>query len=395
MTQRIVVDSEPTDSNDASAGDGATSILLVDDEPSVRLIIGDLLRARGYRVLTAECGEGALQLATEHAFDLAIVDYKLPGIDGVQTMQALREIHPLSPRILLTANLDLPTAVEAVNLGEISRALQKPVSATALYQCVSEALEIQERLLKAKATQAFRRQADERKAIVECLTGSYLQLALQPVVSSKTHVVVGREALLRSNHPHFLGPLSVLRAVENHQMVQQLGELVADRALGWLERMPEQERLFINLHPEELSDTEALTARLERLQPFASRMALEITERKSLENIHCWEDSVQAIVDRGFAIAVDDLGAGYNSLSVLAGLQPRYMKTDMSIVRDIDTHPRKQRLVELLSRFAEATDALLIAEGIETAREAETLRACGAHFLQGYHFGRPELDPAL
>jgi EAL domain-containing protein (putative c-di-GMP-specific phosphodiesterase class I) len=61
----------------------------------------------------------------------------------------------------------------------------------------------------------------------------------------------------------------------------------------------------------------------------------------------------------------------------------------MSIIRDVDAIPRKQRLVDLLCRFAEATDALLVAEGIETEAEARTVVACGAHLLQGYLFGRP------
>ena len=82
-------------------------------------------------------------------------------------------------------------------------------------------------------------------------------------------------------------------------------------------------------------------------------------------------------------IYVDDLGAGYSSLSVLAELQPAYVKVDMSIVRNIDTDSRKQRLVDLLVRFADATDATLVAEGVETEAEAAALRDCGAHLLQG------------
>jgi len=98
------------------------------------------------------------------------------------------------------------------------------------------------------------------------------------------------------------------------------------------------------------------------------------------------------VTEMGFSIAVDDLGAGYSSLSVLAELQPRFIKVDMSIVRGIDTEPRKQRLVDLLTRFAEATGATLIAEGVETTEEAEALRSCGAHWLQGYLFGRPSAE---
>jgi EAL domain-containing protein (putative c-di-GMP-specific phosphodiesterase class I) len=90
---------------------------------------------------------------------------------------------------------------------------------------------------------------------------------------------------------------------------------------------------------------------------------------------------------------VDDLGAGYNSLSVLAELQPAFMKIDMSIVRHIEHDERKQRLVELLSRFAGATQTKLIVEGIETEEEASVVRRIGADYLQGYLFGRPSMSP--
>jgi EAL domain-containing protein (putative c-di-GMP-specific phosphodiesterase class I) len=80
-------------------------------------------------------------------------------------------------------------------------------------------------------------------------------------------------------------------------------------------------------------------------------------------------------------------------LAVLAELQPSFIKVDMSIVRGVDTDPRKQRLINLLCRFSEATQASFVAEGVETEAEAQTLRDCGAHLLQGYIFGKPNFEP--
>ena len=100
---------------------------------------------------------------------------------------------------------------------------------------------------------------------------------------------------------------------------------------------------------------------------------------------------VEELQEKNFSIAVDDLGAGYNALSILADLQPRFIKIDMSMVRNVHEIPRKQRLVDLIVKFGEATGALVVAEGVETELEAEALRECGAHLLQGYYFGRPDL----
>ena len=129
--------------------------------------------------------------------------------------------------------------------------------------------------------------------------------------------------------------------------------------------------------------------RLQQLLPWSNRIVLEITERSRLQAIESWEETLDRVTGLGFNIAVDDLGAGYSSLSVLADLQPRYIKMDMSIIHGVDEDPRKRRLVELLCRFADATDAMIVAEGVETYPQASTLRECGAHYLQGYYFDRP------
>ena len=75
--------------------------------------------------------------------------------------------------------------------------------------------------------------------------------------------------------------------------------------------------------------------------------------------------------------------------------QPKYIKMDMAITRDIHLEPRKQRLVTLLSRFAGATDSFLITEGVESAEEMREALKCGAHMMQGYYFAKPSLDPEI
>ena len=64
---------------------------------------------------------------------------------------------------------------------------------------------------------------------------------------------------------------------------------------------------------------------------------------------------------------------------------------DMSIIRNVHLEPRKRRLIEMLCKFAEATDAMIVAEGVEIEEELKTLIECGAHLLQGYYFSRPQL----
>ncbi|MEZ4272506.1 MAG: EAL domain-containing protein [Myxococcota bacterium] len=112
----------------------------------------------------------------------------------------------------------------------------------------------------------------------------------------------------------------------------------------------------------------------------------------SVLHLDAWQNAIAAVRNVGYRLALDDLGAGYNSLSLLAELDPAFIKIDMSIVRNIDTSAAKQRLVELLVRFAAVSECGLIAEGVETENEAKVLIEAGAPLLQGYHFGRPSLN---
>lgn len=367
-------------------------ILAVDDDPLVRRCISRILVNAGHEIVPAAHGADALQLASDRAFDVALVDYHLPFLNGLEVLQRLREVQPGCLRILVTGALDLPMIMDAVNRGEVMRVVEKPFESAGLVSAVEDAMVARRRMMEVCRVQEQAASEDERQMLIDCLGGDDLFLALQPIIRATDGKIMAFESLLRSHHPVLNSPLPVIRAAERHGMLSELACVVSACAAEWMTRLPEPIKLFMNLHPDELSQPESICERLSPLAPWASRVVLEITERSRLQGIEAWEQSIEGVRGMGFNIAVDDLGAGYSSLSVLAELQPSVIKVDMSIVRGIDTEPRKQRLVDLLTRFAEATDSTLIAEGVETPEEAQALRDCGAHWLQGYLFGRPSAE---
>jgi EAL domain-containing protein (putative c-di-GMP-specific phosphodiesterase class I) len=91
----------------------------------------------------------------------------------------------------------------------------------------------------------------------------------------------------------------------------------------------------------------------------------------------------------GFKIAVDDLGAGYAGLTSFAQLEPEVVKVDMSIVRGIDLSSTKQKLLGSIAGLCRDLRIDLIAEGIETAAERDTVARLGGDLCQGYFFARP------
>ncbi len=368
-------------------------ILIVEDDALVRRCIQRILKREGHTVFPSGHGPEGLRIAEEQEFDIALVDYNLPMMDGIEVLQRLREKQPGCLRVLVTGQLDLPMVVGAVNRGEVTRVIEKPFETRGLIEAVEELVQRREQMVDLIKGQDSALRSERRRMFTECLQGDQIRLDLQPILKTTDLRIFAFEALLRSTHPVFRGPLDLLKAAEELEMIGELAEVVVNRVEGWMPRLPEDVLVFMNLHPDELANSAEVALRLDVLAPWSHRIILEITERSSLDGVDEWERSIQTLTDMGFKIAVDDLGAGYSSLKVLAELQPSIIKVDMSIVRDVDTTPRKRRLVELLARFAEATDAQLVAEGVETEGEAEVLKEIGAHLLQGYLFGRPSAHP--
>jgi DNA-binding response OmpR family regulator len=114
-------------------------ILIVDDEPNVRLNFRTTLETEGYEVFEVSSGEEAIQLLAEHSFALAILDIRMPGMDGLELLAKMRENGIRVPAVIVTAYSDVPNAVKAMKLGAIDF-LQKPLRPEELRSIVNEIL---------------------------------------------------------------------------------------------------------------------------------------------------------------------------------------------------------------------------------------------------------------
>lgn len=366
-------------------------ILVVDDDAGVRDILRSVLLRIGHAVETAADGTEALVKAVSADYDAAVVDYQIPPPNGLDVLSRLRDIQPKCVRLLMSGTLDLPVVEDAVNRGEIARVIRKPFDRDSFINALDTAITGRAKLRDAYIG-ALREGFDlQRRQLEECLSADALALALQPIVHAGDSAVQGYEALLRSRHPGFDTPLALVSAAESQGMLGRLADRVAEHAARILAAMPGDLTLFINAHPAEFADENAVRLRFGRLLPWAERIVIEITERSDVLQIMNWHHALDFLTGAGFRIAVDDVGAGYNSLSVLAELHPAFAKVDMTIVRNIDSDMRKQRLLELLVHVARATQAQLVVEGIETRAEAAVVTRLGADYLQGFLFGHPAI----
>ena len=224
-----------------------------------------------------------------------------------------------------------------------------------------------------------------------------VRAAFQPIVRLADRVTVGYETLGRPGPEltdYSIGAL--LRIAAERGQGARLSRLLRDAALASLPRVPEPAAIvFFNLHPSEMHEAELLRAQLDAITAAlapAQRGVLEIHE-SAVTDLGLMRSVRGELHARGLGLAYDDFGAGQSRLMELVEVPPEYLKLDMSLVRDIDLHPRRQELVRALIAVMIDLGIAVLAEGVERAAEGDTCRALGCTLGQGYLYGRPAALP--
>jgi len=116
------------------------------------------------------------------------------------------------------------------------------------------------------------------------------------------------------------------------------------------------------------------------------QVVVEVTERVAIVHRGDFLRSLRAFKERGYRVAVDDMGAGHSSLQALASIEPDFLKFDSSLVRDIDRNSIKRGLLQSLLTLADKIAARVIAEGVERDGERQALIDLGIELGQGFFF---------
>lgn len=213
-------------------------------------------------------------------------------------------------------------------------------------------------------------------------------MAFQPIVSCEGRCVRAYEALLRTESNVYPTPLALLDDANRLDRLWDVSRTARARTAEALADLPADTLAFVNLHVSDLFDDQLVDDSCPLL-PYASRVVFEVTEQASVHELHDLPQRVEILRQRGYRVAVDDLGAGYSALSVLAILEPEFVKVDMSIVRDIHESKTKQRVLRSLLHLAGELGSTVICEGVETRNELAALLLLGCDWLQGYLFAKP------
>lgn len=220
--------------------------------------------------------------------------------------------------------------------------------------------------------------------------GFQFDYAYQPIVDVATRTVYGHEALVRG--PNGEGAMSVLSQVSDTNRYR-FDQACRVKAIKTAAQLGIQERISINFLPNAIYKPEVCirtTLEAARAHGFPlERIIFEVTEGERVEDGPWLAEILREYKRCGLLTAIDDFGAGYAGLTLLAGFQPDLIKIDMELVRNIERSSARQAIVRGLVRICEDLGVGLIAEGIETAGERDFLSDAGIHLMQGYLFSRP------
>lgn len=220
--------------------------------------------------------------------------------------------------------------------------------------------------------------------------GFQFAYAWQPIVDLASHSIYGHEALVRG--PAGEGAMSVLAQV-TEQNRYRFDQACRVKAIKSAAQLGIEERISINFLPNAIYKPEVCirtTLEAARTHGFPlERIIFEVTEGERVEDGPWLAEILREYKRCGFLTAIDDFGAGYAGLTLLASFQPDLIKLDMDLVRHIDGSRSRQAIVRGLVRICDDLGIRIIAEGIETPGERDFLCDAGIHLMQGYLFSRP------
>ena len=229
-----------------------------------------------------------------------------------------------------------------------------------------------------------------------CANGTELRfafkMAFQPIVEVAQARIWGYEALVRG--PNGESAHSVLSQLTDDQLYRfdQAARVMAIETAGKLFHDPAA-RLSINFMPNAVYEPRACIQKSLEAAKRANfpphNLMFEFTENERMKDPAHVENIVASYKKLGFLTALDDFGAGYAGLNLLARLQPDLIKIDMELLRDIHLSSSKQVIVSGIASIARQLGITILAEGVESEAELTVLRAAGITLFQGYYFARP------
>lgn len=217
-----------------------------------------------------------------------------------------------------------------------------------------------------------------------------LTMAFQPIINFTDGTVFAHEALVRGTEGQSAGWILGQVTEDNRYAFDQACRV---KAIELAAKLGVETRLSVNFMPNAVYQPEnCIRATLDAARRTGfpiERILFEVTEAERVDDIRHLHRIITEYKKQGFTTAIDDFGAGFAGLNLLADYQPDYVKIDMALIRGIDADRVRRAIVASIQSVCREIKVTIIAEGVETEAEERTLREMGITLFQGYRFARP------
>jgi EAL domain-containing protein (putative c-di-GMP-specific phosphodiesterase class I) len=221
-------------------------------------------------------------------------------------------------------------------------------------------------------------------------------MAFQPIVDVESKSVFAYEALVRGTRGDSASTILKQVNEENRYAFDQNCRVKAITLAAQLGLAKNGARLSINFMPGAVYSPTAciqLTLKTAKQCNFPlDKLIFELTEAEEIQDRAHLGAIMKEYRRLGFEVALDDFGAGYAGLNLLADFPADIIKLDMDLTRNLNQRPAALAIVKSMVALARKLGSTLIAEGVETIEEYEAIRACGINLMQGYLFARPGFE---
>lgn len=223
--------------------------------------------------------------------------------------------------------------------------------------------------------------------------GFEFSFAFQPIVRASTRSIVAYEALARGTEGQ---PFPEVWKHVTEENLYRFDQACRVKAIKLATELGLDVGLNINFTPNavyrpELCIRTTLQAAKEYDFPI-ERIHFEVTEGEDVEDKAHLVSIIRTYQDLGFSTFIDDFGAGFSGLNLLAEFQPDCIKLDRGLISEIQQHVPRQAIVEGILYTCRKLNIDVLAEGVETAEEYRWLASAGVDLFQGYHFARPAFE---
>ena len=243
-----------------------------------------------------------------------------------------------------------------------------------------------------------KRKSEIRKAIDKAIENNSFRVYYQPIYSKNEGRIISCEALVRlfDNKLGFIPPDEFIPVSEETGQILKIGKFVFEEVCRFLHKGTAKKYgikyIQVNLSVIQCMQSDLVKEFTEIMNKYdvsPSDICLEITETASAYTPHVMENNIRAFSDMGIRFALDDFGTGYCNVSYLVNYPFKFIKLEKEIVWASFESEKAHIAIESLVAMVDKLKMNIVAEGVETSDQLDTLLNMGCNFIQGYYFSKP------